>query len=211
MKENENTKVLVIDDEADILYTIKEICTYCGYEVVTTQSGREGYNLCKRENPNLVIVDYHMPNWDGLTTIKKIKELDQAVAILVLTVDERQEISDKFMEVGATDFAIKPIKAPDLIARMNVNLKINRIQQKMIEDRESVFVDKGISPATLSIIIEYLKKQNSDVTIDDITSNVNLAYQTVHRYIQYLLEEEKLEVIPIYGKLGRPKNRYRLL
>lgn len=211
VEENKNIKVLIIDDEEDILYTIKEICTYCGYEAITTQSGKEGYHLCRKEKPNLIIIDYHMPNWDGLTTIKKIKELDEAVAILVLTVDERQEISDKFMEVGATDFAIKPIKAPDLIARMKVNLKINKIQQKMIEERESMFVDKGISPATLSVILDYLKEREEDVTIDDITNGVNLAYQTVHRYLQYLLEEDKLEILPTYGKIGRPKNKYRLL
>lgn len=204
----DNIKIVIIDDEEDILYTIKEICSFGGYDALTATSGRKGYELCKHHKPQLVIVDYHMPDWDGLNTVKKIRALDPALSILVLTVDERQEISDKFIEVGATDFAIKPIKAPDLISRIKVNIKIHEITKKNIEDKANVFVDKGISPATLSLIYDFIYKQNKGVTIEEITIGVNLAYQTVHRYVQHLLEEEKLELIPIYGQIGRPKNKY---
>jgi two-component system response regulator DctR len=202
--------VVVIDDEEDILYTIKEICTFGGYDVLTATSGREGYELCKKYKPELVIVDYHMPDWDGMNTVKKIRSINKAVSILVLTVDERQEISDKFIEVGATDFAIKPIKAPDLISRIKVNLKIYEINKKSIEDRANVFVDKGISPATLNLIWDFLLSQDKDITIEEIAKGMNLAYQTVHRYVQYLIEHEKLELIPVYGQIGRPKNKYKV-
>ena len=211
MKTKDNYKIVIVDDEEDILFTIQEICSFGGYEIFKATNGKAGYELCKLYQPNLVIVDYHMPGWDGLTTVKKIRDRFPAVSILVLTVDERQEVSDRFMEVGATDFAIKPIKAPDLIARIKVNLQINEIQKKIAEDRQSAFVDKGISPATLSIIKDYLRQQNGSLTIEEITNGINLAYQTVHRYVQYLLEKEQLEVIPEYGQLGRPKNRYKLL
>lgn len=204
-------KIVVIDDEEDILYTIKEICEFSGYSVVTRSNGIDGYNTCKEEKPNLVIVDYHMPGWDGLTTVKKIKEIDPSVSILVLTVDERQEIADRFMDAGATDFAIKPIKAPDLIARINVNLKINEIQMKYIKDIENVYIDKGISPATLSVIKDYFEAQSNSVTIEEITEGVNLAYQTVHRYVKYLVEKEVLDIIPVYGQKGRPKNKYVMM
>ncbi|HYE84049.1 MAG TPA: response regulator [Clostridia bacterium] len=204
-------KIVIIDDEPDILYTINEICLHGGWEAVTVTNGRQGYELCKIHKPNLAIVDYHMPDWDGLTTVKKIRQLDNAVSILVLTVDERQETAEKFIASGATDFAIKPIKSPDLISRIKMNLRINEIQQKYIEEKHQVYIDKGISPATLSIICEYLREQSEGVTIDDITNGLNLAYQTVHRYVQYLLEERKIEIIPIYGQIGRPKNKYRLI
>ena len=45
-------------------------------------------------------------------------------------------------------------------------------------------------------------------TIDDISLNLNLAYQTIHRYIQHLIDEEMIEIVPIYGQVGRPKNNY---
>lgn len=203
-------KIIIIDDEPDIQYTIKEICLFGGWEPIIAKSGMQGYEMCKTHSPNLVIVDYHMPDWDGLTTVKKIRQIDSDVSILVLTVDERQEIAEKFIAVGATDFAIKPIKSPDLISRIKVNLKINEVQQKYTREKQQVFVDKGIGPATLSIICDYLKEQKEGLTIEEITKALNLAYQTVHRYIQYLIEKNELEIIPIYGQIGRPKNKYKL-
>lgn len=203
-------RIIIIDDEPDIQYTIKEICLHGGWEPIVANSGMHGYELCKSHGANLAIVDYHMPDWDGLTTVKKIRQLDSAVSILVLTVDERQEIAEKFILVGATDFAIKPIKYPDLISRIKMNLKINEMQQKYIEEKQQVFIDKGIGPATLNIICDYLKEQQKGVTIEETSKALNLAYQTVHRYIQYLSENNMIEIVPIYGQLGRPKNKYRL-
>ena len=211
MKKNITPEIVIIDDEPDVLYTIKEICLYGGWEAATVSNGRKGYELCRMHKPSLAIVDYHMPDWDGLTTVKRIREMDNAISILVLTVDERQETAERFIAAGATDFAIKPIKSPDLISRIKINLKINEIQKKYISDKQQVYLDKGISPATLSIILDYLKEQGDGLTIDDIANGLNLAYQTVHRYVSYLLEEKRIEIVPIYGQLGRPKNKYKLL
>ena len=211
MKINNTPEIVIIDDEPDILYTIKEICLYGGWEAATASNGRQGYELCRMHKPSLAIVDYHMPDWDGLTTVKRIRQADNAISILVLTVDERQETAERFIAAGATDFAIKPIKSPDLISRIKINLRINEIQKKYISDKQQIYLDKGISPATLSIILDYLKEQGDGLTIDDIANGLNLAYQTVHRYVSYLLEEKRIEIVPIYGQLGRPKNKYKLL
>ena len=211
MKKNNTPEIVIIDDEPDILYTIKEICLYGGWEAATASNGKQGYDLCRIHKPSLAIVDYHMPDWDGLTTVKRIRQTDNAVSILVLTVDERQETAERFIAAGATDFAIKPIKSPGLISRIKINLKINEIQKKYILDKQQIYLDKGISPATLSIILDYLKEQGHGLTIDDIANGLNLAYQTVHRYVSYLLEEKRIEIVPIYGQLGRPKNKYKLL
>jgi len=62
----------------------------------------------------------------------------------------------------------------------------------------------------LSIICDYLKEHEAGLTIEDIANGLTLAYQTVHRYVSYLLDEKKIEIIPIYGQLGRPKNKYKL-
>ncbi len=206
----DSKKIVIIDDEPDILYTIKEICLLGGWQPILAADGKQGYKLSEIHKPDLVIVDYHMPGWDGITTVRKIRELDGAVSILVLTVDERQEIAEKFMIAGATDFAIKPIKAPDLISRMKVNLEITEIQRKRIKNKQQIMVDKGISTATLNIIHRFLKKHHEPLTIDEITAGVGLAYQTVHRYLQYLVGEGRVMVIPEYGKIGRPKNKYKL-
>lgn len=206
---NKKKLILIIDDEPDIVYTIKEICLYAEYDVITASNGLEGIKLFEFNTPNLIIMDYHMPKYDGLITAKKIREMDQTVAILVLTVNEQQDIFEKFIEAGVTDFSLKPVKAPDLISRINVNMRINEMQLKNKQAQENVFVDKGISVATLSMIEAYLEKQTIGQTIKVISSGVELSYQTVHRYILYMLEKKQIEVVSKHGKVGRPLNYYR--
>lgn len=65
-------KILIVDDEPDILFTIEEICDFCGYKAFTTSSGDEAIRIAQVKKPDLMIVDYHMPGWDGLSIVKKL-------------------------------------------------------------------------------------------------------------------------------------------
>jgi len=203
------TRILIIDDDSDIRFTISEICRFGGWEPLLAANGQEGVEVFKLNKPELVMVDYHMPVKDGIETVRAIRDLDKRVPILVLTVDERQEVADNFLDQGATDFALKPIKAPDLIARIRVNLQIGQLQRQKLQQQEEVFITKGISSSTLTIIEDYLKAQQEAQSIEEINKQVNLAYQTVHRYLMYLVEEGKVTIECDYGKVGRPRNRYK--
>lgn len=151
-----------------------------------------------------------MPTFPTWINSKRIKSLNEKIAVIVLTVDEQQETADRFIEVGDNDFSIKPIKAPDLISRIKMNMRILEIQQKMEDKKEQVYLEKGISAATLKLITDFMRGAADEVTFEEISNGVSLAYQIVHRYIQYLIENEMIETIPVYGRLGRPKNKYRL-
>jgi two-component system response regulator DctR len=205
------TRILIIDDDPGIQFTISEICTYCGYDATAVSSGREGFERIQAQHFDLVILDYNMPDWDGLLTTKKIKAYAPNLPILILTVDEQQQTADKFMAAGANDFSIKPVKAPDLISRIKVNLHIGEMQRKMQQKKQAVYIEKGISLATMQLITDFLSKQDNEVTFEDISNGVELAYQTVHRYIKYLENNSLIEVVPVYGNLGRPKNTYKLI
>lgn len=199
-------QILIIEDNPDIQYTLKEICSFAGWQTKITDNGHSGISLCKNNKFDLVIVDYHLPVLDGLKTIQAIREFDKKIPILVLTVDERQELANELLNSGATDFALKPIKAPDLIARIMVNLKVAALAQ----EQETAYVNKGITKNTQSLILNYLKTQKEPVVIDKIAQETNLAYQTVHRYLSHLVQEGLVQTDFDYGKVGRPKNVYWL-
>ncbi|MEN2767034.1 response regulator [Ornithinibacillus xuwenensis] len=201
------TTILVVDDNESIRFTLKEICHFAEWNVIEAASGKEAITIFNKMKPDLLLLDYHIPNGDGITTTKAIRKLNQHVPIIILTVDERQEIADSFMEAGATDFALKPIKAPDLISRIRLNLKVS----KLTEDHHSAFVDKGIKQDTLMSIKNHLLNQEDAITIDQLKEALPIAYQTVHRYLNYLESKGEVEVMIQYGKKGRPKNRYRLV
>ncbi|WP_096273143.1 response regulator [Paucisalibacillus globulus] len=202
-----STTILVVDDNEGIRYTLKEICQFAEWNVIEAVSGKDAIALFEKMEPDLILMDYHLPNGDGITTTKEIRKFNVHVPIIVLTVDERQEVADTFMKAGATDFALKPIKAPDLISRIRLNLKVS----KLTEDHISAFVDKGIKQDTLMSIKSYLLNQEKAITIDEIKNALPIAYQTVHRYLNYLEGRGEVEVVSQYGKKGRPKNRYRLI
>lgn len=201
-------KLLVIDDNHDIRYTLQEIFETVGWQVRTAVDGVQGVELFQQERADVVIVDYHMPRMDGMATVKALRHLDNQVAIIVLTVDERQTVADKLLESGASDFALKPIKAPDLLSRVKVNLEICRLQQQHRATEREVLVHKGIGSGTLEIISSFLKEQMEPKTVEEISGQVGLAYQTVHRYLSYMTEQGFVKANNSYGKVGRPKNTY---
>jgi len=76
------------------------------------------------------------------------------------------------------------------------------------KETENFYAVKGISKATLKLVVDYLKACANGASIEEVTENVCLAYPTVHRYLMYLVDKGEVVVEADYGKVGRPKNRY---
>lgn len=204
-------RILAIDDEKDILFTLKAIGDVAGFAVVTVDNGYEALKLIKKEQFDLVMVDYHMPTLNGLKLVKETRKSDKKVPILVLTVDESVELAREFLEAGATDFAIKPIKAADLISRVKLHLELNEYKEsKSLNMVQNKILPKGLSSSTLEIILSFFKKSNKAHSLNSISSGTGLAYQTVHRYLDYLFHENYVDIEMNYGKVGRPVHKYYL-
>lgn len=200
------TKILAVDDEQDILYTLKAIGKTMGWEVYTAADGITAVEKIKSQKPDLVLLDYHMPKQDGLTTVKAIRTINKIVPIIILTVDERQEVADKFMDSGASDFATKPIKVPDLVARIRIHLQL---LQKMREAAGNLTICKGINEVTLELVRNYCNSTEGYFFTEDVADNVGLAYQTAVRYLQYLQGVKELVAVSDYGKVGRPRKKFQ--
>ncbi|AKG03600.1 response regulator [Salimicrobium jeotgali] len=200
--------ILIIDNDESLRYMLTEFCNHAGWQSNTAVNGREGVDLFQREKFDIILVDYHMPEMDGLQTVKEIRKQNQQVPILVLTVDERQEIADRFLEEGATDFALKPVKAPDLISRIQLHVKLANMRS-VHEESEEIYSAKGISKNTLSIIAEHLKKEEEPASVDVVSKEIGLAYPTVYRYLMHLLEEGQVKQVISHQKIGRPKKLYK--
>ncbi len=201
-------KILIIDDDKQILYAMSAICQYQNWIPITACNVKEGIKKYKDKKPDIILIDYHLPVISGIEGVKKLRKIDKDIPIIVLTVEEDQKVADKFIKVGASDFALKPIKAPDIISRINVHIRL----KKSIEDSIRGFDDytKGISQETLEIIQRYMDEEDNYYSINNIAKATGLAYQTVHRYLQHMENEEIVEVSYKYGKVGRPQKRYKL-
>jgi len=141
-----------------------------------------------------------------------IRELDTEVPIIVFTIDESQEVANQFIEAGASDFALKPIKVPDIISRIRLHIRLmesNR-QLKKAHVEEPPAATKGIGGATLELIEGAFQEAEEFLTVTAISERTGLAYQTVYRYLQHMMAQDRVEVSQSYGKVGRPKQKYRL-
>ncbi|WP_079477751.1 response regulator [Halobacillus salinus] len=201
-------KILIIDNDESLRYMLTEFCKHANWESDTAENGRQGVDKFLQGAYDVILVDYHMPEMDGLQTVREIRKHNENIPILVLTVDERQEVADRFIEEGATDFALKPVKAPDLISRIRLHVQIANMKHVKKEE-EDVFTAKGISKGTLQQIAEFLKKNRDPYPVDAISKEIGLAYPTVYRYLMYLLEEGKVKQVVSHQKIGRPKKLYK--
>lgn len=215
--------VLCIDDDPGILYTFQAIGEVAGWHVVTARTGRSGLRIVVEGGVDLVVVDYHLPDMDGLATVRRIRQRDKQLPILVLTVDESQALATKFLEEGATDFALKPIKAPDLISRINVHLKYSRqaaernpdMRQTVAGERarrlaESLPDISGVNRPTLFSVLEELVAAEHPVSANEIASAIGCAYPTACRYLNFLESEGVCDVVIDYGGVGRPSKLYTI-
>ena len=105
-------KILMIDDDEQILFAMKAVFEYQGWESLSAQDVLGGLRLFRSEKPDLILIDYHLPQINGIKGVQMIRELDGEIPIIVFTIDESQEVADRFIEAGASDFALKPIKVP---------------------------------------------------------------------------------------------------
>lgn len=205
-------RILAVDDDQDTRFTLQAIGEVAGFDVVTAENAGQALDILQKSVFDLIMVDYHMPAMNGLTLVKHIRERQPHCPILVLTVDESLELARRFLDAGATDFAIKPIRAADLISRVKLHLELNQFKQP----NEALCMDlqwdlpKGMAPVTLQIILEYMRTQAQPETLTEISAGTGLAYQTVHRYLDFLVQNEHVRVEMNYGKIGRPTQKYRL-
>jgi DNA-binding response OmpR family regulator len=117
------TKVLIVEDDPAILNGLAESLSFEGYDVLTAEDGKAGYEACHTHKPDLILLDVMLPRVTGLELCRKIRKEGMDCAIVMLTA--RGEEADRIMglDVGADDYVTKPFSLPELMARMRALLR----------------------------------------------------------------------------------------
>jgi two-component system alkaline phosphatase synthesis response regulator PhoP len=115
-------KILLIDDEPEIVDICRDYFKSAGYDVVTANNGVNGLQSARREKPDLIVLDLMMPEMDGLDFCRTLRrESDTPIIMLTARVEEADKLIG--LEIGADDYITKPFSPRELVARAKVVLR----------------------------------------------------------------------------------------
>ena len=206
-----NYQVLIVEDERRIARFLQMELEHEGMHTAIEDNGRRAYERIMQENYDLVLLDVMLPDMDGFTICRKVRELSQ-VPIIMLTA--KDDIDDKVqgLDIGADDYITKPFATPELLARMRVVLRRQESQREVRQVQEEILSVKNLimyparhevkvdaTPVELTKkeydLLEYLLRNKRNVlTRDQILSNVwDYDYMgdtnVVDVYIRYLRQK----------------------
>jgi DNA-binding response OmpR family regulator len=151
-------KIVLIEDDADLYALIRYNLEKEGFQVLGLQTGKGALDLCRRENPDLIILDVMLPDSDGLEICKGIRANPDLAATPVIFLTARASETDRIvgLELGANDYIVKPFFVRELIARVKVHFRGDKPVAKILRsgelelDRSRCAVRMGANDLTLT-------------------------------------------------------------
>ncbi|MBK7309988.1 MAG: response regulator transcription factor [Sphingobacteriaceae bacterium] len=139
-----NYKILLVDDEPDIVEFLGYNLKKEGYTVFSANNGKDAIDLAKKEHPHLIILDVMMPDMDGIETCREIRDVKEIKDVLIAFLTARSEDYTQIagFEVGADDYITKPIKPRVFISRVKALLR--RLQSNASTETSVAFGDVRI-------------------------------------------------------------------
>lgn len=216
-------KVLLVDDEKDILEFIGYNLKKEGYQVFTARNGRDAISIAKVELPHLIILDIMMPKMDGIETCSEIKSIPELANTIIVFLTARGEDYSQIagFEAGADDYITKPIKPKVLISRIKALLRRYKEPEKSLEeirlkdftiDREKYLVFKddveiSLPKKEFELLILLASKPDKVFTREEIFSkvwgnDVIVGDRTIDVHVRKIREKIGLDTIKTVKGVG---------
>jgi DNA-binding response OmpR family regulator len=128
------TKVLIAEDDLQLGFIIKDNLEEEGFEVINCPDGEVAWEQFLKKQPDICLLDVNMPSRDGFSLAKKIRQKNDVVPILFLTAKSMEEDKLRGFETGADDFITKPFSMKELLSRMHVFLRRNRMLKPQMQE-----------------------------------------------------------------------------
>jgi len=155
-------KILLVDDEQDILEIVGYNLSQEGYQIVTATNGKEAIHKAKKELPHLIIMDVMMPEMDGMEACENIRKIPELSNVIIVFLTARSEDYSQVagFDAGADDYIAKPIKPKVLVSKVKAllrrlkgedpkgdilivgNIEVNREEYKIIQDGKEIILPR---------------------------------------------------------------------
>lgn len=179
-------KILLCDDDHDVVQLVKTYCELDGYEVYEAESGLEAIEKAKEIKLDLIIMDVMMPNVDGFTAVQKIRETSN-VPIIMLTAKSEEYDKLHGFNIGVDDFILKPFSPREVMARVKAVLK--RTSDNVSADSDEITagsikinelsrnvkvsnVEVSLTPKEFDLLVYLVKNKKQVMTREQLLSKV---------------------------------------
>lgn len=217
-------KVLIVEDDP----MVAELTRRCvagieGFEPVGVVSSADEALGFLSKGIDLILLDLFLPKMNGLTFLKKIRNVSQNVDVIMITAARDSININSALRLGVVDYLVKPFE----LKRLRSALLSYKNRKKFIEkqqvfnqediDRRIIFLEepdekelpKGVDRNTLQLVLGYIRNTHKNFSINDIAMEIGCSRVALRKYLQYLITIDILEVELEYGTVGRPTYKYR--
>ena len=197
MKDNaqkDNKKLLLIDDDPNLILLVKDYLEFRGYKVITAANGREALEILEQQIPDMIICDVMMPEMDGYTFVENVRQEQRTNSIPVLFLSAKGQSQDrvKGLNIGADVYMVKPFEPEELVAQVDAALK----QKERIESARGPSVDKQIIvPQNVELTPTELKVVNlvaQGMANREIAERLNVSQRTIESHVSNMLNKTNL-------------------
>lgn len=159
-------KILVVDDDTYICTLLENFLKEEGYKVETAFTARKGLEKVKNHELDLVLLDYRLPDDDGITVLKNIRKLNSTVPVIIITAYADVNSAVKLIKAGAYDYVTKPIRPEDLLSLIKQAMKRRsgaggkkKFEEELVlgaspEMKEIMHMVRIVAPTSMSVLIE---------------------------------------------------------
>ena len=217
-------RVLVVEDEpvaadAHRVY----VSRLSGFEVAgVVHSGGDALRFCEREQVDLVLLDFYLPDTHGLVVCRSLRAAGMPIDVIAVTSARDLALVKAAVSVGVVQYLLKPFTFATLREKLEryaeFRLSSGEVTGQAEIDRalgalrttESPPLPKGMSQPTLDAITEALAASDSGLSAGAAASAIGASRVTARRYLEYLADNGLASREPHYGQVGRPEVFYRL-
>ena len=155
----ERTRILAVDDEPRVLRYVQRTLEEAGYRPIVTHDPEEAVRLVDSEEPDLVLMDMHLPGTDGFELLRRVREIS-GVPVMFLTAHSDSDTAARALRAGADDYVTKPFAPTELIARIEASLRRRVLADQtevrapyVLNDLEIDFADRRVTVAKTQVML----------------------------------------------------------
>lgn len=187
----EHKRLLLIDDDPNLILLVKDYLEFRGYEVITAENGREALEVLEQEIPDMIICDVMMPEMDGYAFVNQVRQEERTSWIPILFLSAKQQTGDKIkgLDSGADVYMVKPFEPEELVAQVEASLKQAFRQRQQTgggndsESKIQVPFDVHLTQTELKVV-QFVARGLAN---RDIAEELNVSQRTVESHVSNML------------------------